>query len=267
MSLFSREEKQYERYAAALAAIEPLRKQRDLQAKATLRPFEYWHLKRKGKLSGGKGICDVARVDPKRRNARLRVVCNGHVKTMTSVIKALGLSVAEFNELTREVSRNADLAARVKQQTYFYRVAAELSRSAEGAEEIPAVDFVPQQADNAAASLAQQQQQDLTRSAAAAAAAAAAQKKKRQQKPKPLPVKTFAKVTHRVEQLRKKQESVLKKELKIEDLSLPVGICGSAYTPLLNPRVRSLCQSFPEEVRFPIFQPTVTWRAPRTTYL
>ena len=89
----------------------------------------------------------------------------------------------------------------------------------------------------------------------------------RQQKPKPLPVKTFAKVTHRVEQLRKKQESVLKKELKIEDLSLPVGICGSAYTPLLNPRVRSLCQSFPEEVRFPIFQPTITWRAPRTTYL
>jgi hypothetical protein len=250
MSLFSREEKHYERYAAALAATEPLRKQRDIRAKQTLRPFEFFFLKRRGKLSGGKGICDLGRVDPNRRNARLRVVCSGHVKTMSSVIRALGMTVPEFNTLSREVSEDTELRARVMQQAYYYRVAAELSKSAAAFEEIP--DFMKQQQQ-------QQQQQQTTAKAdgtpVAGGAGASSSPRPMPQVPpkklksKPMTIPAFAKVTHRIEALRQKQEKMLKRELKIENMELPPGICGAAYSPLLNSKVRGICLNFPVEAQ------------------
>ena len=244
MSLFSREEKHYERYAAALAATEPLRKQRDMRAKQTLRPFEYQVLKRRGKLSSARGICDLPKVDPNQRNGRLRVVCSGHVKTMSSVIRALGMTVPEFNGLSREVAANPDLRERVKLQAYYYRVAAELTRSAAAAEEIP--PDVMQRPPEGGWGAAEQQQQQQQRQQQTPSKPPA---KPKPEKPAPVPMVVFAKVSHRIEALRQRQENLLKQELKMEASELPPGICGAAYGPLLNPKVRGLCQTFPAEVR------------------
>ena len=50
-----------------------------------------------------------------------------------------------------------------------------------------------------------------------------------------------------MELLRKEQADGLKAEMKLE--VLPENICSEEYLPLLSPRVRSLCQAFPQEAQ------------------
>ena len=45
--------------ARASTCVIPFQPQRDYKAKQSLKPLEYWWLKRKGALASGKGICDV----------------------------------------------------------------------------------------------------------------------------------------------------------------------------------------------------------------
>jgi len=129
--IFSLDELRYERYAAALAATEPIRKLRDRRAKQALLPFEFWLLKRRGILSGGKGICNLAKIDPVNRNEKLLPICNQHVRSMTAIIKALGLTVSEFNALSREVSTDIELRKKVMKQAYNYRLSTDLSSNSQ----------------------------------------------------------------------------------------------------------------------------------------
>jgi hypothetical protein len=78
-------------------------------------------------LSGGKGICDLAKVDPLNRNEELTNTCNQHVTSMTSIIKAFGLTVKEFNALSQEVSSDVELRKKVMKQAYIYRLSTDLS--------------------------------------------------------------------------------------------------------------------------------------------
>jgi hypothetical protein len=78
-------------------------------------------------LSGGKGICDLAKVDPLNRNEELTNTCNQHVRSMTSIIKAFGLTVKEFNALSQEVSSDVELRKKVMKQAYIYRLSTDLS--------------------------------------------------------------------------------------------------------------------------------------------
>lgn len=224
LSLFGPGERKYELYAAALAATEPLRVQRDYKAKQSLKPLEYWWLKRKGALASGKGICDVDTVDPGNHNPRLRSACKDHVRAMSGVIKALGMTVAEFNALSRKVAKDPDLRARVMQQAYCYRVAAELDKSAIG-EQIP-------------------DRRPATYSQAQGAAQGTAPAPAPVYRGRPLSTETFAVLSARVERLRGQLERKLMAELGIP--SLPEGICGPTYLPMLAPSVRNLCVSFPK---------------------
>ena len=120
----------YERYAAVLAATEPLRARRDARAQACVSPLKRWWLARRGVLgssgassggstgpssssSSGSGLCNLAVVDPKGTNHRLRTVCSDHAKAMGHVIKALGMTVPEFNTLSTELNEDDNLKAKV----------------------------------------------------------------------------------------------------------------------------------------------------------
>jgi len=228
-SLFGKDEREYERYAAALAATEPLRKQRDARAKQALKPLEYWWLFKRGKLSGGKGVCDLNQVDPNGKNAKLRAVCQTHVRTMASVIKAMGMTVSEFNALSKEVSEDAELRARVMEQAYYYRVAAQLTPSSINNDGV----MVPQPEQPQA--LDPSSDSDSTSSTRWAA-----------RKPKPLTVAEFARCVRSVERLRRSVEVEVKQELHIKKGPLPPGMCDQTFLPMLNPKVRKLCSSFPD---------------------
>lgn len=222
-SLFGPDERKYQQYAAALAATEPLRKERDAKAKQCLKLGEHWWLARRGKLgsSSGKGVCDLAVVDPQGRNHNLRGVCQQHVRTMSAVIVAMGLSPKEFNELSREVAGDPGLRSRVMEQAYYYRVAAQLSgglldQAAQLGPGGGGSDDEPRYSQNAA--------------------------KKRK-----LTAAEFAGVAASVERLRSGLVADVKRELGSKATALPEGICGKAYLPVLNPKVLRLCAAFPEK--------------------
>ena len=85
-SLFGPEESEYDHYAAALAATEALRRIRD-----------------KAMSSAGKA---VATDDQKRIRAEYLV-------NSSKVLKAMGMSVSQFNQLSREVNQNEELKEKV----------------------------------------------------------------------------------------------------------------------------------------------------------
>ena len=59
---------------------------------------------------------NVCESDPYGRNVALQRVCSGHVTSVSKIIKSLGLSVAEFNTLSRRVSTDPALRDRVMRQ-------------------------------------------------------------------------------------------------------------------------------------------------------
>ena len=108
VSLFDDNESQYLRYSAAVAATEPLRADRDNLAKAAMPSFRYFLLKKQKR-----NVCES---DPYGRNVALQRVCSSHVAAVSKIIKSLGLSVSEFNALSRRVSTDPALRDRVMRQ-------------------------------------------------------------------------------------------------------------------------------------------------------
>mmetsp|Transcript_70376 Transcript_70376/g.159204 ORF Transcript_70376/g.159204 Transcript_70376/m.159204 type:complete len:225 (-) Transcript_70376:1003-1677(-) len=185
---------------------------------------------------------------------------------MTAVIKTLGMTVSEFNQLSREVAQDATLRERVMQQAYQYRVAAQISASAIGEEvEEPAHLLRPSTTKAMARDPRPKTgpQGRLTEDVNLKADASAPSrvdmpglKTPYQNTPannpplyaapkSPLTVAQFARATAKVERLREALERDLKRELRID--LLPPGVCGPAYLPMLAPKVKAMCLAFPEK--------------------
>ena len=107
------EEKQYDTYAACLAATESLRRIRDGKIKnkkggtAVAGEDNSWQSMLKPSDAGS---------DPKNVNVskeEYKRACAEYVLNSSKAIKALGLSVTQFNQLGREVSKNTDLKEKV----------------------------------------------------------------------------------------------------------------------------------------------------------
>lgn len=90
--LFDPEETDYDRYAACLAATEGLRRIRDRELKEELKRQE-----------GKNGIGEAE----KRITAR-------YVQNSSKVLRVLGMSVKQFNELGRQISQNEKLKEKVR---------------------------------------------------------------------------------------------------------------------------------------------------------
>ena len=118
-------EERFTRYAAAVAATEPLRKERNRLVRKILGPLKWYRLKL---FSSKRNVCDpyLCRTSSSGRDFKWQRTCAGYVAQSSRVIKASGLSVAEYNALSRQLaqpgSRCAAMRKRVMQQASLYQV-------------------------------------------------------------------------------------------------------------------------------------------------
>lgn len=91
-SLFNHDEETYDRYAACLAATEGLRRLRDRDMSDVIQ-----------------GVTDVEDATRKRKQ-----IASQYVHNSARVLRALGMSVNQFNELGKEVAQDAKLKEKVR---------------------------------------------------------------------------------------------------------------------------------------------------------
>ena len=91
-SLFSEEEETYDRYAACLAATEGLRRLRDRDITAEIQ----------------------AATDAEDAKRKRKQIATQYVQNSGKVLRALGMSVSQFNELGKEIAKNDKLKEKVR---------------------------------------------------------------------------------------------------------------------------------------------------------
>lgn len=181
-SIFHQDEQKYDRYAAALAVTEGLRRIRDAE------------VDRAGKKKGNKA-----------KSAESEFLLQS-----TKAIKALGLTVAQFNEIGREVLSNEALKERVSEQAYLYRMASTVN-----------LERIPLLHDPTSKKIL------------------ASPKHKRHR------VQMFARSVTEIEELRSDQMEELRQSLHVERFPPGFDLTDPQVMPLLHPKVRAVCEKFP----------------------
>ena len=200
-SLFMLPEEQYlDKYAACLAATEGLRKLRDSKIEASRNTGN-----KKNSLKGL--ICGPSTDtnDPDYQQA-----CAEYLMNSSKIIRALGLSVGQFNRIGREVGGDPLLKEKVLEQAYLYRITATLN-----------MEKVPLMLDPSSQELLQ------------------ATKRHR--------VQMFAKSMTEIEELRLEQTEKLKRYLNMERLPENLNISDPNIRPLLSSKVRAVVEAFPHQ--------------------
>jgi len=205
----SSRETKYDTYAACLAATEGLRGSRDasiakIKNKSAVQNADSdssWKSSFLSKINNQKVAVDENDEEYKR-------ACAQYVLQSTKVIRALGLTVGQFNQIGRELGNNDMLKHRVMEQAYLYRVA-----SAINMKKIPLVE------DPGSVQLLK------------------GLKKGR--------IQMFASSMTEVEELRAGQLNRLMKALNIDRLPPGVSISDPAVLPILNPKIRAVVEAFP----------------------
>jgi len=189
------EEALYDRYAACLAATEGLRKIRDKELLIT---------------KPSRGLTLFSSSNKKEDKEGKERANSKYILKSTKVIKALGMTIPQFNQLGREVMANDNLKEKVVEQAYLYRITSTLA--------IP---------NNRVHILTDPKSSQLLN----------AHRRHR--------VQMFARSISDIEELRNDQMDRLKKALQIPTLPEGVNICDPNVLPLLSPRVRAVCEAFP----------------------
>jgi len=229
-TLFTSEESIYDKYAACLAATESLRRVRD--SKLEKKKFRTavnvdadrsgWKSLLKGDSNsysssgansgninsnmGGKAHNEQN--EKQQQQEEYKRSCAEYVLNSSKVIKALGLSVSQFNQLGREIQKNRGLKEKVIEQAYLYRMASTIK-----------MDKIPLIQDPNSEKLLQ------------------SHKRRR--------VQMFVQSITEIEELRSEQITRLKKVLKIDKLPPNMNLCDPNVLPLLSPQVRSVIEAFP----------------------
>eukprot|EP00521_Asterionellopsis_glacialis_P018142 CAMPEP_0195296456 /NCGR_PEP_ID=MMETSP0707-20130614/19523_1 /TAXON_ID=33640 /ORGANISM="Asterionellopsis glacialis, Strain CCMP134" /LENGTH=259 /DNA_ID=CAMNT_0040357983 /DNA_START=45 /DNA_END=824 /DNA_ORIENTATION=+ len=199
--LFSEEETQFDRYAAAVAATEGLRRMRDKQMS------ELDGGTRESKKLERSAAKKAAQIKNVQDEAQKRIAAE-YVMRSNEVLKAMGMTVPQFNQLGRLVGQDKKLKEKVMEQAYLYRMTATLDM-----ERVPLIE------DPAT--------KDLLKAT-------------RQQR-----VEMFCESMSDIEQLRSDQMARLKKALKVEKLPKNVQISDPAVMPFLSAKVRAVLEAFP----------------------
>jgi len=126
LPIFRADEVEYHKYAAILAATEPIRLQCDLEIKKSLNPVAYWYHKLKGTPLSDPAT--LLRID----NKGVDLACNKYERKVDEVVKSYGLETNTFNELSRKLVKNNSLRQRVLLQAYYYKIAADLESNISG---------------------------------------------------------------------------------------------------------------------------------------
>lgn len=208
-SIFTKdEEKQYDVYSACLAATESLRRIRDAKVKkqkgtAVAQEDKSWKSMLKSTTSGSGSSTNGPVGEEEYKRA-----CAEYVLNSSKAINALGLSVTQFNQLGREVSKNKSLKEKVMEQAYLYRMASTIK-----------MDKIPLIQDPDSKQLL---------------------KSTRRRR-----VQMFVRSIDEIEELRAEQTERLKKALKLDKLPSNVNLCDPNVMPLLSPQVKAVIEAFP----------------------
>mmetsp|Transcript_12189 Transcript_12189/g.14335 ORF Transcript_12189/g.14335 Transcript_12189/m.14335 type:complete len:388 (+) Transcript_12189:56-1219(+) len=205
-SLFMQpEEVIYDKYAACLAATEGLRRARDatlgknrsavnVNAKPTKSMAKFWRREDEQSDDGSKKEYQRA--------------CAQYVLHSGKMIRSMGLSVSQFNQLGREVGSDKILKERVMEQAYLYRMAATVNMG-----KIPLIE--------------DPNSKQLLKS----------HRRRR--------VQMFVQSITEIEDLRAEQTKRLQNALNIDALPPTIKISDPAILPILDPRVRAVVEAFP----------------------
>lgn len=183
-SIFHQDEQKYDRYAAALSVIEGLRR---------IREAELERIKSKKDKFNTKNSTEKE-----------------FLLQTTKAIKAVGLTVAQFNKIGREVLSDQSLKERVSEQAYLYRMASTVN-----------LERIPLFNDPSTKKLL------------------ASTKHKRHR------VQMFARSITEIEDLRSDQMEALRQSLKVERFPAGFDLTDPQVLPLLHPEVRAVCEKFP----------------------
>ena len=138
----------------------------------------------------------------------VRAACTDHIVKSSKVVRSLGLTVSQFNAISRRLESDSSLRERVMEQAYLYRLAAAMK-----------FDRIPLLEDPAAG------------------AVLAAHKRRR--------VHTFARSLATIEALREEQTDQLKRALNVRSLPSNFRVCDPNVLPFLSPKIQSVCADFP----------------------
>ena len=117
------EEKQYDTYAACLAATESLRRIRDSKIKnkkgtavaSDDKSFQSWKSMLKGNIGGvGSASSGSGIENEPTGKEEFKRACAEYVLNSSKAVNVLGLSVTQFNQLGREVAKNKELKEKVR---------------------------------------------------------------------------------------------------------------------------------------------------------
>lgn len=205
LSLFNRErsdEALYDRYALALAATERARELRDEALERSAGRFR-WSLCRR---FGRRNVCDPRH--GMASNPRWRSACSRHAVVSARIIDGVaGLSVAEFNRLSRLVAASPTLKKKVLHQAYVYRVASKIDDKRDAEIGSPPLD------------------DGVVRD-------------------RPDSMRSFASLAQKVEHLRQQQRADLVAALGVDDFP-DYPICDPRVLPFMSKRVQDVCAAFP----------------------
>ena len=186
-TIFHEDEQKYDRYAAALAVTEGLRRVRDAEVERIQKSNKKNKTKEAIKSAEGEFLLQS-----------------------TKAVKALGLTVAQFNDIGREVLGENTLKERVSEQAYLYRMASTIN-----------LERIPLLHDPASKKL-------LT-----------SPKHKRHR------VQMFARSITEIEDLRSDEMEALRQSLQVERFPPGFDLTDPLVQPLLHPEVQAVCQKFP----------------------
>lgn len=205
-SLFMRpDELIYDKYAACLAATEGLRRTRDatidrnrsavgISARPVKSIVQFW---RRGEEDTSKGSKE-----------KYQRACAQYTLHSGKLVRSMGLSVSQFNQLGREVGSDNVLKERVLEQAYLYRMAATVNMG-----KIPLIE--------------DPNSKQLLKS----------HRRRRLQ--------MFVQSITEIEDLRAEQTKRLQNALNIDVLPPTIKISDPALLPILDPRVRAVVEAFP----------------------
>lgn len=210
-------EEKYDRYAAALAVTEGLRRVRDgeiARAKETIKGGRSWLGGGVKSSAGKKKKKDKERAAYKEPADPLEAAIKraewAYILQSTKAVQALGMTVTQFNQVGREVVSDPALKERVAEQAYLYRMA-----SAVRLEKVPLLN------DPSSRRLLESTEHKKYR------------------------VKLFARSIHEIEDLRADEMESLRQSLQVERFPPGFDLSDPYVQPLLHPEVRRVCERFP----------------------
>ena len=222
-------EEKYDRYAAALAVTEGLRRVRDAEISGATAAAATESKKKTifGRVLGSsqrdesdekydsadddnEDVMEDTAVKRNPLDAAKQRAESAFLLQSTKAVKALGMTIPQFNQIGREVLSDPALKERVSEQAYLYRIA-----SAVNLEKVPLLE------DPSSTKLLQSSEHKKHR------------------------VQLFARSVHEIEELRSDQMEALRLSLQVERFPPGFDLSDPNVQPLLHPEVRRVCEKFP----------------------